>query len=60
MAAQLGADSSQYLAPSTIGECIDSDAELCMACVTQKYWTDAGRELYQRSVAAHARVMVVV
>lgn len=56
MAKALGADSLQYLPPSSIPEAIGRPREeLCMACVTKEYPTRCGRRLYQQAVERHKR-----
>lgn len=48
MAEALGADSLRYLPVSKLHESIGiSETSLCRACVTTKYPTETGRELYQ-------------
>lgn len=48
MAAELGADSLRYLPIEAISRAVVKPAdELCQACITGEYPTDAGRELYQ-------------
>ena len=48
MAAALGADSLRYLPVEAIARAIGFDADqLCQACITGEYPTQAGQELYQ-------------
>ena len=48
MARQLGADSLRYLPVESIARAIGFDADqLCRACITGEYPTQAGQELYQ-------------
>ncbi|HXG11325.1 MAG TPA: amidophosphoribosyltransferase [Gemmataceae bacterium] len=48
MAAELGADSLFYLPLEAVARCIGLDADrLCRACITGKYPTPKGEELYQ-------------
>src|SRR5204862_3525672 len=48
MAAQLGADSLRYLPLESIARAIGFDRDqLCQACLTGKYPTPCGQELYQ-------------
>lgn len=52
MAKELGADSLRYLPVDSIATAIGLDAnQLCRACITGKYPTPAGQELYQ--IALH-------
>lgn len=54
MAAAIGADSLQYLPIDRVAECIGLPAgELCMACVTRRYPTRTGQELFREAVDAH-------
>jgi amidophosphoribosyltransferase len=51
MAAELGADSLFYLPPEAIARCIGLDnSQLCRACLTGKYPTPTGEQLYQLSL----------
>ncbi len=51
MAAELGADSLSYLPLEAIARCIGLDnAQLCRACLTGKYPTPTGEQLYQLSL----------
>ena len=51
MAAELGADSLYYLPLEAIARCIGLDnSQLCRACVTGKYPTPTGEQLYQVSL----------
>jgi amidophosphoribosyltransferase len=51
MAAELGADSLIYLPLESVARCIGLDAgQLCRACLTGKYPTEAGERLYQLSL----------
>jgi len=48
MAADLGADSLRYLPVGAVARAIGFDSdELCQACITGRYPTPAGQELYQ-------------
>ena len=48
MAKELGADSLRYLPVSAVARAIGFDRdELCQACITGRYPTPAGQELYQ-------------
>jgi amidophosphoribosyltransferase len=48
MAAELGADSLFYLPLEAVSRCIGLDAaKLCRACITGRYPTPAGEQLYQ-------------
>ncbi len=48
MAMKLGADSLRYLPVEAIARAIDLPSiQLCQACITGKYPTDRGQELYQ-------------
>jgi amidophosphoribosyltransferase len=48
MAAQLGADSLRYLPVESIARAIQLDSDqLCQACITGRYPTLCGQELYQ-------------
>ncbi|MHC5067530.1 MAG: amidophosphoribosyltransferase [Planctomycetota bacterium] len=54
MAGRIGADSLRYLPIDRVAESIGfRDDELCMACVSQKYPTKAGSELYQAACVRH-------
>jgi len=51
MAAALGADSLRYLPVESVARAIGLDAnQLCRACITGKYPTPAGQELYDLAV----------
>jgi amidophosphoribosyltransferase len=51
MAAELGADSLFYLPLEAVARCIGLDAgHLCRACLTGKYPTETGEQLYQLSL----------
>ncbi|HEV3119777.1 MAG TPA: amidophosphoribosyltransferase [Gemmataceae bacterium] len=48
MARDLGADSLYYLPVEAVARCIDLDArQLCRACITGKYPTPTGTQLYE-------------
>ncbi len=47
MAESLGADSLRYLPIPAISRAIDLDGQLCQACITGKYPTPCGQDLYQ-------------
>jgi amidophosphoribosyltransferase len=48
MAAEIGADSLQYLPLEAVARCIGLDAgQLCQACLTGHYPTPTGEQLYQ-------------
>jgi amidophosphoribosyltransferase len=48
MAAELGADSLYYLPLEAVARCIGLDSDrLCRACLTGKYPTETGEQLYQ-------------
>jgi amidophosphoribosyltransferase len=48
MAAELGADSLMYLPVTAVARAIDkSQANLCQACITGRYPTAAGQQLYE-------------
>ncbi|MBI2826573.1 MAG: amidophosphoribosyltransferase [Planctomycetia bacterium] len=52
MAAQLGADSLRYLPVDSIARAIGFDSDqLCQACITGRYPTPCGQELYQIALA---------
>jgi amidophosphoribosyltransferase len=52
MAEKLGADSLRYLPLESIARAIGFDSDqLCQACLTGKYPTKCGQELYQIAVA---------
>ena len=52
MAAKLGTDSLRYLPVEAIARAIGRGAEdLCQACITGTYPTEAGRQLYQVALA---------
>jgi len=54
MADAIGADTLQYLPVDLVPESIGMPRDhLCMACVTQRYPTKAGRELYREAVERH-------
>jgi amidophosphoribosyltransferase len=56
MAAHLGADSLRYLPVESIARAIGFDSDqLCQACITGKYPTKAGQELYQLALQDEAR-----
>jgi amidophosphoribosyltransferase len=51
MASELGADSLYYLPLEAIARCIGLEiSQLCRACLTGKYPTPAGEQLYQLSL----------
>jgi amidophosphoribosyltransferase len=52
MARELGADSLRYLPIESIARAVDRPAdELCRACITGRYPTPHGQQLYQIAVA---------
>ena len=52
MAAQLGADSLRYLPVESIAKAVNlTDSQLCQGCITGKYPTPCGQELYQIAVS---------
>ena len=54
MAAELGADSLFYLPLESVARCIGLDAgRLCRGCLTGKYPTPTGEQLYQLSLRNH-------
>src|SRR5207248_9998713 len=53
MAAELGADSLAYLPLEAVARCIGLDADhLCRACLTGRYPTSTGEQLYQLALRA--------
>jgi amidophosphoribosyltransferase len=57
MAAELGADSLFYLPVEAVSRCINLEASrLCRACITGKYPTPVGEQLYQLALKAPAKV----
>jgi amidophosphoribosyltransferase len=54
MAADLGADSLHYLPLDAVGRCISLDEDrLCRACITRKYPTPTGEQLYELALLNH-------
>lgn len=54
MAAQLQCDSLRYLPVDSLARAIDKpESELCQACVTGKYPTEAGQQLYQLDLQSY-------
>ncbi len=52
MAKELSADSLMYLPLEAVARCVGLEADrLCRACVTGEYPTEAGKRLYQLSLA---------
>jgi amidophosphoribosyltransferase len=52
MARELGADSLRYLPIESIARAVDRPAEeLCRACITSRYPTTHGQQLYQIALA---------
>jgi amidophosphoribosyltransferase len=52
MAATLGADSLRYLPVESIARAVGFDRDqLCQACITGRYPTPAGQDLYQIALA---------
>jgi len=57
MAKQLGADSLRYLPVSSIARAVDMrENQLCRACITGKYPTECGQQLYQVALKDVGRV----
>jgi len=51
MADDMGADSLRYMPVNRVAECIGfPESELCMACLTGQYPTEAGRAQYQQAL----------
>jgi amidophosphoribosyltransferase len=54
MAADLGADSLHYLPLEAVARCISLDENrLCRACITRKYPTPTGEQLYELALLKH-------